>query len=260
MSFTIDVVAHCWRYERLLCHHLSAYLFSPPPSEITVNVKVCASFDDEPVRDVLKLSRWGRFPKNVHLQPQLFPSKLLCRRAIARNELALATTADWVWFADIDYIPRQAFWRALVYQLKQQPPEVLLAYPHRTGRSSQAGGDNLIKAVNLTTGFVCWASDQPCIPVTNGDEILGGVKMPFLTERTPAAIGGIQFVRGSYCREHGYLNAAPRWHRPEKQWKRTFEDPAFRRAIGSEGTPIVAPGLLRIRHTQRGRTDVGVRL
>ena len=236
----LDVVVHCWQYARLLCYHLSSFWFNPPESDkLKVSVHVVHADDDEAVKKTLTffLEQYGK-DSPVNLFTTELPRNQVCRRTIGRNMLALSTEADWVWFADCDYVVGPKGLDALEQRLAECPPDVSLAYPGRVMASTtQADGDALINAI-----------DEPkVVSIKNGH--FSSLKYFF-------AIGGVQFVRGDYCREHGYLKDSKKYMRQASSWIRTFEDVPFRYACGKTHRFEISD-LYRIRHSVRGGFDKG---
>lgn len=250
----IEIVTHCWQYWRCLSLQLSSFLLEPP-SSVRVTISVCYSPEDlKTVKRLADIMGWMEInghPETVDLRGVPFDRELLCRRAIGRNVLALETEADWVWFADCDMTFRGSSMDALGRELAvlgKERPDVKMVYPKFVQVPTQESGDKIIYGVDEK-----W--DGPVEVDAKG----------FSRKRYHAAIGGAQVVRADVCHSEGYLNKFPRLRRPEKRWKRTREDPHFRKkCIGGNGHPISTPevcgGIARIRHTQRGRFDIGLEM
>lgn len=236
---TLDIVTHVWakRHEQYAWHLqlqlTSVFRFAPLES---VKVFVCHAPDDELTVRILDFFS-EKMPDNV--QRYALPHGHLFRRAVGRNLAALATRADLVWFADVDYFWKQgAFdtlcaldpchWRGLL-----MPAEV---WRHR----DWALGDALVDRIKQGgVGF----SEIP----DDGE---------FVATREKIAIGGMQIVPGDFCRAHGYLNGT-RWIEPLDPPPRSFisfrDDIAFRRQEGlGRGHKITIPEVYRIRHTENG--------
>ena len=163
------------------------------------------------------------------------PREQLLRRAVGRNFAALATDADWVWFADCDY----AFGENALDALNDVPQSgVDLVFPRivLSSRSEQAG-DEIIRRAR---GDVRIMSFDP---------------RNFVTVAFDRAIGGVQTARGEVVRKHGYCQLDHRSQKPAGRWMRTFEDVQFRQDLGTDGTSIDMPNVFRILHTRRGRTE-----
>jgi hypothetical protein len=250
----IEFVTHCWNYWRCLSLQLSSFILYPT-EEVEVIVSVCYSPEDTATTDRLnQIVGWlqdNGCPKNLELRLHPMENSLLFRRAIGRNMLALKTEADWVWFADCDMMfdggAIDNLGRYLT-NLEEESPDIKMVFPRYVRASTQENGDELIYSV----GDV-W--DEPLRASLTG----------FHKKRYNAAIGGAQVVRKDVCVSKGYLNDYPQYRRPETRWKRTREDPLFRRkCIGSRGHPVVesniCDGVSRVRHTKRGRFDIGLEM
>ena len=234
----IEIVTHCWNYSRLLLFQLWSVLTHPPASQITMTIAFCP--DDERTSAVVE---WftGKAPhcsKTLTVNPIQLPPEKLCRRAIGRNIAAQATLARIVWFADCDYLfgPGCLDWLATHW-----PADAILAYPKIVRKCSKEYGDELI--ADVTAGRLVRPSLDKFGPRKHG-----------------RAIGGIQIVDGDVAREKGYVPNHKRYQKPVDCWKKTNEDTAYRRSLGTSGTRLEIPEVYRIRHTKYGRKDVGVEL
>lgn len=163
---------------------------------------------------------------------RLHKYELMCRE-IGRNQAALATSADWIWFTDCDYCfgPAALDTAAELLSAFSGP----LAYPRETLISATAAkGDETIQRL----------TSIPCLIQFDSAD--------FVRSANDCAIGGIQIVRGDVAREIGYLNGSKHLRR-SRSWRRTFGDVRFRQTIGTAGTPLEIPNLYRILHTKAGR-------
>jgi hypothetical protein len=118
----------------------------------------------------------------------------LCRRSIGRNRAARMTKADWVWFCDADYWFASSCWDAIVALPDTTGPLIFPRYVQM--HCSKKLGDARIAVSQNTRGLI-FAPKEEFKPVL-----------------MPRAIGGIQIVRGSVCRERGYLKDSLRWQQP----------------------------------------------
>ncbi len=228
----IEVVTHCYRYATLLRHQLSSLVLGPPAPGVEVTMTVCYTLEDEETTRVLS---WfdQQEVRGVVWKWLPLPTAELCRRSIGRNRAALATLADWVWFCDADYWFTTECWEAFT---RLGDTTARLIFPrHVNGHLSHDMGDRCIQRARELDGLVSAETSE------------------FEPERMRRAIGGIQIVRGDYCREHGYLKNGRRAQRPRTSWKRTHDDVWFCRAVGSRGVPVELPGVYRIRHSLSGR-------
>ncbi len=101
----IEIVSHCWNYSHFLVYQLSSLALSPPTrAEVTMTVFYCE--EDQRTRELLEHFS-GVHVEGVTWNWQKLPKGLLFRRAVGRNQAALATRADWIWFTDCDTLFRQ---------------------------------------------------------------------------------------------------------------------------------------------------------
>lgn len=242
---SVEIVAHVWNYDRLATLFLSQLVLHPPKTPTLVTI--CWSEEDRRTGEVISFFA-GQLPESsvVQLRPYAMPTPSLLRRAIGRNDRARATTADWVLFADIDYLMGPGAIDAIVAEMTAADYRqgTCLCFPAVAGWSSQADGDALIESVT-----------QPAVtPVPPS---------VFSSKAMPRAIGGTQWLPGDAARLLGYLPAGHRFLRQAKIWRRTFEDRSARNYWAKNGVPAVkidVPNVWRIRHSKRGRFDVGIRL
>lgn len=252
--FKLGMVSHCWNYSRLLCWQLSS-LYLYPPREISVEAIIFFCPDDR--RTVAVLEWFARHAvasglnSLVKLHPWPLDQRKLCRRAIGRNLAFKASRADWVWATDVDYLFGPDCLDAIPSAMAAIAGP--LAFPRFTNRTAtQEIGDELIERVTEPGLYTLPVDDSG-----KGDPAAGLWEV----ERNHRAIGGIQIVNGDVARREGYLPDSRRFQRPADRWMRTFEDRAYRAAIGAgRGEAIDLPNLYRLRHGKRGRFDVGVQL
>jgi len=217
----VEVVTHCFRYSTLLRHQLSSLVLWPPPESVEVKATVFHTLEDKETTQVLEWFGMLK-PPRVSWNWQALPTAELCRRSIGRNRAALATEADWVWFCDADYWFTTACWEGFT-QLGNTPAP--LVFPRQVnGHRSHDLGDRSIQSARDTEGLVSVDASE------------------FKPERMTRAIGGIQIVLGSYCREQGYLKNNRRAQMPRIEWQRTHEDVTFRRHLGGGGRAVNRPG------------------
>lgn len=235
----IEVVTHCFQYSTLLRYQLSSLVLWKPPVTVEVTATVFYTGEDDATTRTLDWFGKQEAPQ-VSWNWQSLPTAELCRRSIGRNRAALATKADWVWFCDADYWFTTYCWEGFA-SLGDQP--VKLIFPRFiNGQRSHDLGDRSIRRAREIEGLVS-------VDVSE-----------FRPERMSRAIGGIQIVRGSYCREQGYLKNSRRAQMPRVEWRRTHEDVSFRRHLGGGGLAVDLPGVYRIRHSQAGRYVPGLTL
>ena len=172
----------------------------------------------------------------VHIEIRdMQPPERLFRRAIGRNEAALSSHAELVWFTDVDHFFGlgciDGLWRAWEsledYRSLIWPRYLMIHRNHEIGdRYAERSGNPL--------------------DIDPAD---------FILRRNKMAIGGIQIVPGSLARRLGYLGGHPGWLQPRATFGRCRGDQPFRRICRSEGLAqaVVFPGLYRLRHSANGR-------
>lgn len=243
---TVEIIAHCWNYDRLATLFLSQFALHPP--HVPTQVTVCYSTDDERTSAVLREFDYilAKTP-TVTLAPHVLETPRLLRRGIGRDECGRATTADFVLFADIDYLLGPGAVDAIAAEMNHARTlcgPLRLFFPRTAGWSSHEDGDWMIGSVV-------------------GPMVRDVDATAFTTVRMPKPIGGVQWTTGYVTRMFGYLPAGHRFLRPANVWRRTFEDSAARKWWGGNGVQTIAinvPNVWRVRHSKRGRFDVGVRL
>lgn len=231
----LEIVSHCWKYTRLAMYHLSS-VYLNPPRKTKVKITIYYAKEDQPTLKLLEYFSQFKVP-NVTWNWQDIPVPMLMRRAIGRNMTAQSTTADWVWYNDVDTLIGPGSVDTLMEEAESQP-EAKLIYPRRIQATSDATGDRLIEKA---TG------DPRVLTIKHQD---------FTPLSYNRAIGGVQIVRTSVLKQVGYC-PQPKWQRTESTWKRTFEDVAFREHLGpnEKGQPINCPRIFRILHTKKGRDE-----
>jgi hypothetical protein len=230
----LELVSHCWRYPRLLNYQLSSLVLHPP-SQTKITMTVFLTPSDKPTTQVVQFFAEKVNGRRVCIRGWRLPKYCLLRREIGRNQAALATTADWIWFTDCDHYFGPGALDAAADALR--PVTAPLAYPQRTlVNATAAEGDALIERLTRL----------PQVTPLEPDDFV-----PYFND---CAIGGIQLARGDAMRQLGYLNGS-RYLRPARTWQRTFGDVAFRQQLGTDGVPVEIPHVYRILHTKAGRND-----
>jgi len=157
----------------------------------------------------------------------------LFRRSIGRNQAALNTGADWIWFNDCDVMFRGGCLDAM-------------------GRALQGRRDALVYP---THEFVSPVYEP-------GDPVLEAARDPALVDIDPAAftrrdytraVGAMQVTHGDVARSVGYCRDIAVFQQPTDRFAKAHEDRAFRWLLGSEGVPVPVDGIYRIRHQAKGR-------
>jgi len=233
MKRRIELVVHCWKFSRALRYLLES-LVRHPPEKVDVSASICFSYDDLRTVNLLKDVERIAIPWSIKILPHPLPTPQLFNRTIGRNERALATEADFIWFTDCDYFfgqgcldsladvpidPREPDYSPLYY-----PRVVMISKDHATGDAYLKRADG--------SGPV---SFDPA---------------DFVPRREKRAIGGIQIVPGDVARVVGYANNP--WHlRPvtNGKWARPYGDTFMRRVLGTRGKPIDVSNCYRIRQS-----------
>lgn len=238
----IEIVTHCFHYATLLHYQLSSLVIHPPPEGAEITVTVFHTNSDERTGRVLASIQHHQATR-VRWNWKTQPVPELCMRSIGRNQAALSTQADWVWFTDADYWFTTPCWKWFA----DHPPgkDAVLIYPRRVmNNHDHALGDACIEKAREADGLVA-ANPHDYFP-----------------RRMNKAIGGVQIVPGRVAREKGYLKDMRKAQRPVAscQWGTNAEDVWFRRNLGTDGVPQDIPGVFRIRHSKAGRHEPGIQL
>jgi len=232
----VEIVSHCWMYSWLLTYQLSSLVLHPP-SRLRVTMTVCHSPEDEQTLRVLRFFE-AHHHSSLTWNWQPLPKERLFRRAIGRNQAALATTADWIWFTDCD----QVFHRGCLDALAKVLPGCAgpLVFPRQVGCTQLLDVDDpVFQAVSAGPALVD-IDPARFTPVTH-----------------TRAVGALQILRGDVARATGYCRHISFYQEPLSHWQKTYEDRTFRWLLGTQGEPIDVPGLYRIEHARKGRRSVG---
>jgi len=228
----IEIVSHCWQYSHMLVYQLSSLLqFAPTRVKVTITV-----FYSSQDTDTTTLLAWfeKKSVPGVRWNWCERPPQALFRRAIGRNEAALASTADWVWFTDCDLMFREGCLDTL-------------------GELLQGRRDALV--------FPATERVTPLLP--NQDPLLNQqlelcrlavVDDGRFTELPrDRATGPLQITHGDVARALGYCADLSYYQRPSAAWCKAHEDRAFRWLLETQGLALPIPGVYRIRHESKGR-------
>lgn len=234
----LQIVSHCWRYAHFLIYQLSSLILHHSAKlDLTVTIYYCP--EDESTLRVLRFFGEMKQP-GLTWDWRALPKEQLFRRGIGRNLAAKSTTADWVWFTDVDIIFQDKCLDVLA-DLLQGRDDVLL-YPTMTRATKLLPEDDDI----LSRG-------------RGAPTIISLPLQAFPLHMGPAsrATGPHQIMHGDVARECGYCDGSRVFQKPAKHWRKCYEDSAFRWLIGSHGVPIDLPGVCRIRHSAKGRYRQG---
>lgn len=235
-ALSLEVVSHCWQYAHFLMYQLSS-LVHYPPSALHVTMTVCYSPEDEHTQRLLDFFAQKEVP-NVTWNWVPYRKEELFRRGIGRNQAALNTRADWVWFTDCDLMFRDGCLDGLAQQLQGRSDA--LVYP------AEERCTDLLR------------EDNPMLQQGSGEPSLVDVDDQAFTARYPTrATGPLQIAHGDVCRSVGYCRSLKLYQTPSDHWRKAHEDRAFRWLVRSQGVPIHIPGVYRIRHVQKGRYSGG---
>ena len=227
---TLELVTHCWavrhpHFAQALCYQLSSLILDKPKL-CDIAITVCNDPDDLLTTEVLSF-----FMPQLQIKSLVLGAPKLGRRSIGRNYAAKWSTADIVWFVDVDYVFREGCLDRLANM--SWPNDASIIYPRtiKIQKDFAIGDKSLI------------ASKPALCDVDPGD---------FVPHHYSRAIGGVQIVRGDFARQYGYLDGNVRWHKPvDKPFGDTREDVPYRKFCQRHG-PMVAidlPGVYRMRHS-----------
>lgn len=235
---TLEIVAHCWNYAHMLRFQLSS-LVMHPPTAADVRYTLYHSAEDSDTLALIERYAHRRVP-NVTWQWRAVPTERLLRRAIGRNEAALTSTADRLWFTDCDVIFHAGAldaWAAVA-----QRDNAPLLHPEREFVTALLPAEH-----PLLAGGRDWRD------AGDGAELVDIDTALFEPRPLTRATGPHQIVHADVARTIGYCRDLSLYQRPTDRWRKTYEDSAFRRLLGSEGEPAPIGPVYRIRHVEKGR-------
>jgi hypothetical protein len=243
VAVKLEIVTHCYcppgvtQYAKMLEWQIAS-LQKHAVGFSQVDLYVCCTTSDLATCRGLEFA-WEHHGLADYLQVygEFMPPEQLFRRAIGRNQRALTTTADIVWFTDVDYFVGPGFLQA-VSDCPFLTPSSGLTYPNKININIKHElGDKML--LDVEPGAI--------------DDSL------FASKRLRKAIGGVQFVGGDVARKYGYLKQRDKWQTPvdaSKGFRQCRCDVPYRMGMAKEfgGVPrFEAEGLYRIRHTTAGR-------
>ncbi|MFK7891912.1 MAG: glycosyltransferase family 2 protein [Granulosicoccus sp.] len=233
---SIEIVSHCWQYSRLLSYQLGS-LVNHPVQDADVTMTVFYSEEDTVTSELLAMVGELSVP-NVCWNWQRMPKEHLFRRAIGRNQAALQSTADWVWFTDCDVVFQQGCIDALNAAL--QARQDALVFPCVEQRTDIYTDNDLVSQNALEKTELLQASDDL-----------------FISKPVTRATGPLQITHGDVSRNNGYCRDVDFYQLPAEHFQKATEDRVFRWLVGTQGTPIDVPGVCRIQHVNKGRYQQG---
>lgn len=233
---SVEVVSHCWNYSHLLLYQLSSLVLFPPEK---LDVTMTVFYSEEDIDTVRLLEFFAtQSASGVTWNWQPLPRQKLLRRSIGRNQAALKTKADWVWFTDCDLMFREGCLDTLAELLQGRTDALVFPEEERT------------------TDLL--AADNPMLQAGAGEpKVLGIDTSSFISRHPSKATGPLQIAHGDVCRAVGYCRNIGVYQQPTESFAKCHEDRAFRWLIRSQGLPLPIPGVYRIRHVSKGRYSGG---
>lgn len=242
----LELVVHCFSggavpiYHKLLSYQLASLLMKPP--KINVQITVCCTNGDRATEMVLDFfaGRFKSLERGSELKRLILRPTNLFRRAIGRNRAALRSESEMIWFTDVDHVFEEGCLDAAhaAAMAKCKNPYTNMVFPRalNINKTHEHGDDALKRFDQFGPGVITIRPDD------------------FVVRRNKRAWGGLQIVRGDWCRVHGYLNHT-KWQNPvdpDEGFRQCKCDVPFRKAVG-ESKAITVPNLYRIRHSRAGR-------
>jgi hypothetical protein len=171
----------------------------------------------------------------VNLRAVFLPIESLGRRAIGRNIAALQTSADIVWFSDVDQVYKHGIFDRLAKL--EWPDDAVMIYPRQFKiHESHETGDKALARVG----------GKP--------QLIDIDESEFADSSYNRAIGGVQIVKGDFARKYGYLRDSEKWMAPTncRHFCRCYCDMAYRGFCREHGDikKVDLPGMYRLRHSE----------
>jgi len=230
----LQIVSHCWQYAHMLNFQLSS-LVNYPPTALSVTYTLFHAAEDNDLKQLIH-----RFDKisipGITWDWVEVPKQTLFRRAIGRNQAALDSSADWLWFSDCDLIFHNDCLNSLARVL--QGKKTRMVFPDSEYITDLLPPDHPML-------------NQPRHKTVDIDTRL------FSQNDIKKAKGAFQIVHGDVARTCGYCRDMRLYQQPVAHWSKTYEDSLFRKLIRSEGCPVTISGLHRVRHLEKGRYTKG---
>ena len=235
----IEIVSHVLadtlpHYADLLTYQLSSLILNQPKN-CQVTATVCYYAGDRRTKAVLD---WFGLMKvlsnNLHFHTITFNTRnQLGRRSIGRNMAAKRSTADIIWFSDVD----QCYCDGILDRLAgmEWPDKAAMIFPRKIQiHKNHVTGDEA----------ACVVNGKPHVVHIN--------KKDFVPKQYNRAIGGVQIVQGDFAREHGYLDEFEKWQTAANKPFGDFRDDIAYRNYCKERGEVVGvdlPGVYRLRHS-----------
>ncbi len=232
----LEIVSHCWGYAHLQAYQLSSLVLHPP-HDIDVTMTVFYAHEDDLTCATLAYFA-QQTPANVQWNWQKLPKPQLFRRAIGRNQAALNTLADWIWFTDCDL----TFGSGCLDGLNQ---------------ALQGRSDRLLYPDNEYLSDLL-PDDHPALNKDETPQIKSLEGIPFHPHQPSRATGPLQIVHGDVARAAGYCRQTGYFMQAVERWAKTHEDRTFRWLINTQGKAIHVPEVYRLRHQSKGRYKAGL--
>ena len=216
-----------------------ALLFTTAAPSWTSTVTVYYCPEDEPTLRVLRFFGDMKLP-GITWNWRALPKEKLFRRGIGRNLAAKNTKAEWIWFPTPTSSSHEKCLDTLADLLQ--------------------GRDDALVYPETTLGTALLPEHAP-IPAQRprGPALLALPQRAFPLRRGPAdrARGPYQITHCDIARACGYCESIRLYQSPANQWRKCYEDTAFRWLIGTPGTPLDLPGVCQIATWRRGGTSRG---
>jgi len=244
----IEICTHCYAadhplFAAALAYQISSIVLHRPRCETLVSVCRLKRAEDEATADVM----WWMINMGS-LQSHIFTRERLGRRAIGRNVVAKSSNADYLWFADADYVFRDGCLDSVVKQFDAMPNDVVCVYPKTVMISrDHATGDR-------TLAMMTALSRKGKAPLLDIDP------SEFVENKHRFAIGGMFIVRGDFARKYGYLDDNKKFQTPSPtMFPDTRCDIAYRKFCQQHGriVGIDLPEVYRLRHSVSSYRDKG---
>ncbi len=226
----LQIVSHCWQYAHMLNFQLSS-IINYPPKNLKVTYTLYHASEDVKLKQLIARIDKVDVPNVTWNWVEIARPKLF-RRAIGRNQTALTTQADWIWFSDCDLIFHAGCLDSVAAAVKGCRQRMVFPQQEFITELLDASHPMLNQ------------DNEACVDI---DTSL------FKKNAIQKAKGAFQIVHGDVARTCGYCRDMKMYQKPMQHWSKTYEDSIFRQLIASEGKPVSIERLYRIRHIEKGR-------